>query len=279
MGLRGVVPFQVVCVVIVCAAAVVGSAQAIVGGQLDGDRHPSVGFMIGYNAEGRPFYGCSGTLVTQTVFVTAAHCTGGEPDLVPSKVRVVFNSQVPLGSDGRPNPSVFVTGQPHPNPRFVHGGSELGYSFALISEDYGVVVLDRAANKAFPDVRTSPLTSAGLVKKVVSKQSFEIVGYGLSAFATKGNFKALGFDGYRRFAVSEANGNSLIDPSVLALHSNPNGSDPTDGIFASGDSGGAVLSNGTLVAVISASKNRDYAARLDTPEASAFMSQFVGTPR
>ncbi len=114
---------------------------------------------------------------------------------------------------------------------------------------------------------------------MVNKQSFEIVGYGLSAFATKGNFKELGFDGYRRFAVSEANGNSLIDPSVLALHSNPNGSDPTDGIFASGDSGGAVLSNGTLVAVISASRNRDHAARLDTSEAMAFLSQFLGTRR
>ena len=110
-----------------------------------------------------------------------------------------------------------------------------------------------------------------------SKQSYEIVGYGLSAFASKGNFKELGFDGFRRYAVSDANGNSLIDPSVLALHSNPNGSDPTDGIFASGDSGGAVLFKGTLVAVISASFNRDYAARLDTPAAMAFLSQFLGT--
>src|SRR5262245_49161857 len=104
--------------------------------------------MIGYNEAGRPFYGCSGTLVTQTLFVTAAHCTGGEFDLIPSEVRVVFNSQVPLGSDGRPNPTVFVRGEPHPNPRFsLQPGTAL--TFEVISEDYGVVVLDRPASKAF----------------------------------------------------------------------------------------------------------------------------------
>lgn len=276
MRTRHALPIIGTCVCLLAALAI-GSAKAIVGGQLDGNRHPGVGFMIGYNAEGRPFYGCSGTLVTQTLFVTAAHCTGGEPDLIPSEVRVVFDSQVPLGSDGRPNPTVYVTGDPVPNPRFVHGGSELGYPFALISEDYGVVVLDRAANRAFPDVRTYSLPSVGLVKKTVSKQSYEIVGYGLSAVGSKGNFKELGFDGYRRYAVSEANGHSLIDPSVLALHSNPNGSDETDGIFASGDSGGAVLAGSTLVAVISASRNRDYAARVDTQQAMDFLGQFLST--
>jgi hypothetical protein len=266
-----------VLVLLVAAVVVAGAANAIVGGQLDGNRHPSVGFMIGYDEEGRPFYGCSGTLVTQTLFVTAAHCAGGEPDLIPAEVRVVFDSQVPLASDGRPNPSVYVTGTPHPNPRFVHGGSELGLTFAQIAEDYGVVVLDRAASKAFPNVRTSPLTSADLVKKTVSKQRYELVGYGLSALGSKGNFKERAFDGFRRFAVAEANGNSLIDPSVLALNENANGSDGTDGDIDSGDSGGAVLANGTLVAVISAHSWggwKSYAARLDTPQAMAFLSQY-----
>lgn len=254
-----------------------GPTRAIIGGELDGDLHPSVGFMIGYDAVGDPLYGCSGTLVSETVFVTAAHCTGGEPDLIPAEVRVVFDPQVPLGADGIPNPSAYVVGEPHPNPSFVHGGSDLGYSYSLISEDYGVVVLDRDASEVFPAVMTSAITGIELDKKTVNKLTFGLVGYGLSAVYPKGNFKDLTFDGYRRAATADGKGDSLLDPSVLYLNANPNGSDDANGTIASGDSGGAVFASDTLVGVISASLgHKSYAARLDTPSARVFLAQFLG---
>jgi hypothetical protein len=254
-----------------------GPTSAIIGGELDGDQHPGVGFMIGYDAVGDPLYGCSGTLVSETVFVTAAHCTGGEPDLIPVEVRVVFDSRVPLGPDGIPDPSAYVVGEPHPNPAFVHGGSELGYSYSLISEDYGVVILDRDASEVFPAVTTTAITSLELDKKTVNKLTFELVGYGLSAVYPKGNFKDLAFDGNRRNSMAEGKGDSLLDPSVLYLNANPNGSDDANGTIASGDSGGAVLANDTLVGVISASLgHKSYAARLDTPSAKVFLAQFLG---
>jgi len=262
--------FLRILVVGLCLAATLasGAAKAIVGGQLDGSLHPSVGFLQGLDAQGRPFYSCSGTLVAPRLFVTAAHCTGGLQDLVPSAVRVAFDSPVSL-----PSPSVYVTGHAYPNPRF-SGRLDDTPTLEQRSEDYGVVVLDQPANEVFPSVTTSPLPTEGLVKKSINKQSFTLVGYGTSWL---GKLKYLTFDGYRRYAIADANGASLLDPSALEVKANPNGLDATDGLAGGGDSGGPVLDeNGTLVGVISGidAGGKTLAARVDTTNALQFFSRF-----
>ena len=63
--------------VLVLAVAALPAA-AITGGQLDEEEHPNVGAIIrDYGAEAEPRYRvlCSGTLIGDTVFLTAAHCT------------------------------------------------------------------------------------------------------------------------------------------------------------------------------------------------------------
>lgn len=254
------------------------SARGIVGGQLDGARHPGVGFMIGYDETGQSFYGCSGTLVTQRLFVTAAHCTGGQPGLVPSSVRVVFVPNVPLDSDGIPvDPTTYVSGTPVPNPAYSDDG-DLLLTFAQIAADIGVVVLDRPANKVFGDVRLYGLPRANFLDRAINRDSFELVGYGLSAGDR--HFKTISFDGFRRYASVDANGASLAAPGVLKVRSNPHGADGEDGTACSGDSGGAVLDSTTLVGVISAGdfcSHQTYAARLDTAPAMNFLSRFLGS--
>ncbi len=63
-------------------------ALAITGGSVDGSAHSAVGLLVVDAGSGlRPQ--CSGTLVSPTVFLTAAHCTAGLPS---SRVWVAFNS-------------------------------------------------------------------------------------------------------------------------------------------------------------------------------------------
>src|SRR5919112_3356829 len=63
------------------------TALAITYGQPDGNRHPEVGALVGTFDSGTFPY-CSGTLISPTVFLTAAHCNLG-----PSRVTVTFDSK------------------------------------------------------------------------------------------------------------------------------------------------------------------------------------------
>jgi hypothetical protein len=48
---------------------------AVTNGEPDDGRHPFVGLMVADDADGNPLWRCSGTLISQTVFLTAGHCT------------------------------------------------------------------------------------------------------------------------------------------------------------------------------------------------------------
>ncbi len=72
----------VVVAVLVCG----GVASAITYGQPDGSRHSNVGALVGtFDGETYPY--CSGTLISTTVFLTAAHC-----DIGTEQVYVTFDS-------------------------------------------------------------------------------------------------------------------------------------------------------------------------------------------
>src|SRR5918994_3605299 len=66
--------------------SVTATVIAITYGQPDGNRHPNVGALVGTFQSGTFPY-CSGTLISPTVFLTAAHCNIGT-----AAVRVTFDS-------------------------------------------------------------------------------------------------------------------------------------------------------------------------------------------
>ena len=65
------------------------TANAITNGQLDGNAHPFVGMLTFYDASGTYLHRCTGTLMSETVVLTASHCTDGT-----SSARVYFDSEV-----------------------------------------------------------------------------------------------------------------------------------------------------------------------------------------
>jgi len=52
-----------------------GTLAAVTDGELDSGRHPYVGLMVALGADGNPLWRCSGTMVSDSVFLTAGHCT------------------------------------------------------------------------------------------------------------------------------------------------------------------------------------------------------------
>ena len=167
-------------------------AQAITGGQPDGDGHPNVGLISWYDNEGR--FRCTATLVTPTVLLTAAHCTEG----AVGKHIVTFStflaetkpaiSPIPRATDdlGSGTSSVGFQG----SGAFVDQGrtwyTGTAYTHPAYSDftdmrnwnDVGVIVLDQEV------MGITPATIAGLnyldqfAQPKLNSTLFTIVGYG-----------------------------------------------------------------------------------------------------
>ena len=264
----------------------VGTAWAITGGQLDGNAHPNVAMIAFYQPDGR--FRCSGTLVSPTVLVTAAHCTEG----VLGKTIVTFDSVAPasprasddtgdgmseIGYDSVPAP--WLTGTAHAHPLW-HDKLQLNNL-----HDVGVVVLDEPYLGATPATLAPENYLDGLEKGNggLSKQTFTLVGYGVFfAKPAEGPQKPddlAGNDRTRR--VTTAVGQNVTS-QVLKLAENAK--DPrAGGGSCFGDSGGPVFHDGLLVGDTSYGSSpfcRSYGAyyRLDTADARSFLDDYVTVP-
>lgn len=229
----------------VAALAVAAPAAfAITSGSLDGAAHPAVGLLLADRGNG-PEPDCSGSLVSPTVFITAAHCTA---DLASARVWVSFDPQYVSGS------STLLTGTAYTDPQWGLVKND--------SHDLAVVVLDSAVSGVTPFALPA---AAALDAAGVSSLTFTNVGYGYSD-------RTFTFDGLRRWSTSSFTG---LKPTELRLGDK-------DGGVCFGDSGGPRLLGNVLVAVTSTgNKNctgQSISYRLDTPAARAFLSAFVTAP-
>jgi len=228
----------------VAALTLAAPAFAVTGGVLDQQDHPAVGLLLADRGSGlEP--DCSGSLVSPTAFVTAAHCAAG---LASSRVSVSFDTHYVAGS------SRLVMGTAHADPLF---GSAKGDS-----HDLAVVVLDAPVS----DVLPFSLPQAGMLDaKNVRSEPFTNVGYGYAD-------RTFSFDGYRRSATSAF---TTLKATELQLSDKPGG-------VCFGDSGGPRLLGSVEVAVTSNGNanctGQSTSYRLDTASARAFLSQFVAVP-
>jgi hypothetical protein len=254
------------------AVAMATPVGAIVGGVPDGNGHPNVGALLGFDAEsGEYFLVCSGTLISPTVFLTASHCTVALGTLMGSdRAWVTFDPAFDA------NAVTVLPGTMFTNPAF--GGP----GFAHLG-DVGVLVLDAQVVGITPAL----LPAAGLLDgmkaaRTLRSTRFTAVGYGVSRTDQTGGPHAFFFDGVRKVASQ----------SFLALNENwlrlsMNVSTGSGGTCF-GDSGGphfvgAGTGETNVVAAVtvtgdSVCRATDTDYRLDTPSARGFLGQFVTLP-
>jgi V8-like Glu-specific endopeptidase len=229
-------------------------AGAITFGSADGSGHPNVGGLVAAKAyaDGTWIY-CSGTLVSPTVFLTAAHCAEG------ARVRVTFSSAYQDGDKT-------YTGTWHADPAYNQSQSD--------PHDIAVVVLD----KPIKDIAPARLPEAGSLSKLSGSQQFTSVGYGAYAVTNQPGGHEYLYDDVRGVATGTLNS---INPAWLRISMNPSHG---DGGTCYGDSGGPnFLGSSDIVAAttitgdaVCRSTNVDY--RLDTASARGFLGEFVVLP-
>ncbi|TMR03760.1 trypsin-like serine protease [Nonomuraea turkmeniaca] len=260
------VPF----VVIVAAAtfSLTTPASAITNGSADGDTHPEVGALIGdrANPDGTWSY-CTGTLISPTVFLTAAHC--GERKQKTAKVS--FASRYEPGSK-------LYAGRYVPDPRY-KDNSDL--------HDMAVVIF----NTPVTDIKPAQLPKAGLLDELeagnrLKNARFTPVGYG-SLNPTKS--KSKNKKGHEtRFHYTDTRRQTSISFDDLSRKWLDLSVDSkTDGSTCFGDSGGPNFLGGPTSHLLIATsisgeddacKGTNYDYRLDTATARKFLGKYVTLP-
>ncbi len=230
-------------------------AQAITNGEPDGTRHPNVGGLVAaaQYSDGTWIY-CSGTLISPTVFLTAAHCDEGT-----AQVTVTFDPAYAAGDKT-------YTGTWYADPLFSQQQDD--------PHDLAVVVFDKPVKGITP----ARLPAAGALANLSNTQQFTSVGYGAYEVTNQPGGHRFLYNDVRMVATGTLN---AINPAWLRISMNP----ATDnGGTCYGDSGGPNFLGATDV-LAATTITGDYVCRatnvvyrLDTPSARAFLGQFVTLP-
>ena len=247
---------SIVSAAVILAALIAASpAAAITNGSPDGDGHPNVAGLVNDTqySDGTWIY-CSGTLISPTVVLTAAHCNDDG-----ARTRVTFD---PAYVDGDKT----YSGTFHSDP--LYGGPTSDY------HDIAVIVLDQAVKGIAP----ATLPKAGSLSHLSKDQKFTSVGYGAYEVTNgRGGHQYL-YDDARGVATGTLN---AINKTLLRISMNPS---TGNGGTCYGDSGGPNFlgSTNTIAAItitgdaVCRSTNVDY--RLDTESARSFLSRYVKLP-
>jgi secreted trypsin-like serine protease len=233
---------------------------AITYGQPDENRHPNVGALVG-TFDGQTYPYCSGTLISSTVFLTAAHCDIGE-----ETVFVTFDET--YTSRSKLYEGTFIA---HPD-----------YSQTQSDpNDIAVVIFDRPIRGIEP----AELPTLGLLDEMRAagtlnqSTQFTSVGYGSIEYTPAPSGQQTSYPDARFFSVGSFN---ALGPGYLRLSQNPSTGDAGT---CYGDSGGPIFlgageTETDIVVAITVTgdafcRSTNVVQRLDTESALAFLGQYV----
>ncbi|HEX4679343.1 MAG TPA: trypsin-like serine protease [Gaiellaceae bacterium] len=235
-------------------------ALAITGGGPDGNGHPEVGALLAPHAySDGTWETCTGTLISPTVFLTAAHC-----DLGVARVAVTFDSSYDSAT------GTTYWGTWHADPAYNQAQSD--------PHDIAVVVLDKPVRGITP----ARLPKAGQLDSLRVGDGITSVGYGAQSVTMGKGGANFHYADIRYVATGSVN---AMNASWIRASMNPS---TGDGGTCYGDSGGpnflgAGASETNIVAgttitgdFVCRATNVDY--RLDTPSARAFLASYVTLP-
>lgn len=235
-------------------------AVAITNGRPDGNGHPEVGALLAQQAYSDGTWTmCTGTLISPTVFLTAAHCDGGV-----SRVRVTFDPVFDAAT------SETHLGTFHADPGYNQTQSN--------PKDIAVVVFDEPVIGIMP----ARLPGEGSLSGLSKDQRFTSVGYGGQSVSNGPGGKTISYEDVRFVASGTLNS---INKNWLRISQNRA---TGNGGTCYGDSGGANflgagVSETNIVAATTITgdawcRSTNVTYRLDTPSARAFLSGYVALP-
>jgi secreted trypsin-like serine protease len=251
----------VVFAALLLSSLVPGSAGAITGGQKDtGNLYPFVGLLAFYGEEGDYMHRCSGTLISPTVVLTAAHCTDGT-----ATAYAYFDVEVP--DDFRENPTgILGTTYTHPD-----------YNPNTLDNDVGVVVLDKAVRlREYPVLAAEGFLSDLKAAGEIQDDTFVNVGYGLLEGSPPPNLQD---NESRWYSTSPYRGLTQNN-----LHLLQNTAATGQGGTCFGDSGGPHFWEDTLMIVSVTSwgdavcRSNDMTQRVDLASVLEWLAEFGVTP-
>lgn len=243
------------------------AASAITQGTMDNGKHPAVGALL---APGLTTPLCSGTLISPTVYLTAAHCVTGFAYYFGGDVAYVTFADTITDTVTR------YRGRLIANPAY--------YGFVATTNPYDIAVM--LLDKPVKGIKPMQLPTAGYLDQLATANNFKDqiftpVGYGDFRPPTGGAGGHQWPDEYNHTRYATTSTFNSLTKDWLRLSQNP----ATDnGGTCYGDSGGPnFLGTSNIIAGITItgdvycmSTNVDL--RLDTPMARSFLSQFVKLP-
>jgi secreted trypsin-like serine protease len=250
--------------VLLVAASAASTARAITYGTPTGTNYPYVGGLVTdlnrYGEPVEPFVYCSGTLISPTVFLTAAHCdisdrTGNDIACVTFDPVLTDKSKLYCGT--------FIA-----SPYYTYKQND--------PNDLAVIVFDKPIRGITPATvvqEVGYLDALFASGELNQSSEFISVGYGGTEFTNAPGGPTAQYLNTRMFAIGTFN---ALGPGYLRISQNPaTGSAGT----CYGDSGGPQFLDGVLVSITITGdvlcKSTNVVQRLDTELAQAFLQQYI----